>query len=152
MPTPPIVAYIHRFLRCPNSHAIPLPRPSHIERDDNLQEKAMENRRAVFVCPHCGLVSAYYGQDIVEQMAGTPTLFQLEQCSLVSIEIECDGKNCEALKVVHTIAGIATGTWTPKVVPRDWQFSESARCGAGHKLRFDESRGLHLQSDADFPF
>jgi hypothetical protein len=148
MTTVPGLGYIHRFLPCRNSHAIPLPRPSLLETDDNLQQKAMENRRAVFVCPYCGLVSAYFGREIVEHLVGTPSLFQLGECNLVSIEIECDGKNCEAQKVVHTIAGTVKGTWRPRVVPKDWQFSESALCGTGHRLRFDEPLRIHLQGKA----
>lgn len=146
------LGYIHRLLPCRNSCAIPLPRPSLLETDDNLRGKAKENRRAIFVCPYCGLVCAYYAREIVEHLVGTPSLFESGECDLVSIELECDGQNCAAQKVVHTIAGIATGTWRPKVVPRDWKFSETALCGAGHKLRFDEPLRLHLQGHAELPF
>jgi hypothetical protein len=127
-------SYLHRFLRCHNSCAVPLPHPK--------QTKAQENRIAVFACPHCGLASAYSAQDIVEHLFRMPSLLQLRECRLVSIEIECDGTNCEAQKKIRTIDGYVEGTWRPKVDARDWTFSETACCGAGHGLRFDHGRGV----------
>src|SRR5580658_10748073 len=98
--------YIHRFLRCPNLHAIPLPSPSLLERDGNPQSSTRQNRTAVFVCPECGLGSSYSAQGIQEQViVDTPSLFQRGECHLVSLEIECDGQSCGARKVIHTIQG-----------------------------------------------
>src|ERR1700675_294855 len=114
----PSLGYIHCFLRCPNSHAIPLPSPTLLERDGSPQSSAKANQIAVFVCPECGLGSAYFPQDIQEQViADTPSLFQRGECHLVSVEIECDGQNCGAQKVMHTIQGDVEGTWKPKAVP-----------------------------------
>ncbi len=151
MTSVPGLGYIHRFLRCPNSCAIPLPRPSLLETDDNLRKKAKENRRAIFVCPSCGLVSAYYAREIVEHLTGTPSLFQQGECHLVSLEIECDGQNCEARKVIHTIQGDVAGTWRPKVAPKDWHFSETALCAVGHRLRYDLAEAHHW-APAEIPF
>jgi hypothetical protein len=150
----PAVAYRNYFLRCrgPKSCAIPLPPPSRAEIDGSLQTIKRDNRRAVFVCPYCGLVSAYYGQDIQEMPLQTPDPFQAGECNLASIEVECDGENCRLQKLVHTIAASVSGTWRPKVVPRDWRFSDSAICEAEHKLRFDESAGIHWVIRTDDPF
>jgi hypothetical protein len=65
-----------------------------------------------------------------------PNLFQAGECHLVAIEVECDDESCESPKVIHAILGDEKGTWKPKVVPKDWYFSDSAKCGAGHPLRF----------------
>ena len=130
--------YRNYFLRCPNACAIPLPRPSRAKIDGSLVQITMENREAIFVCPYCGLVSAYCGQDIVEMLTvDTPSLFQAHECALVCVELECVDKNCESQKVVHAIQGVAKGTWRPKVCPKEWMFSDTARCSDGHKLRFD---------------
>ena len=85
-------------------------------------------------------------------IADRPDLFQRGECILVSIEIECDGHNCEADKLIHTLQGIGTGFWTPKTAPKDWRFPDSIRCSAGHSLRFDESRKLHVVTQAELPF
>src|SRR5713101_7301720 len=45
------------------SHSSPASHRAEIDRD---------NRRAVFVCPYYGLVSAYYGRDILEMLRQTP--------------------------------------------------------------------------------
>jgi hypothetical protein len=144
--------YRHYFLRCPNnSHAIPLPRPNRAGTDGNLQEIDRDNRKAVFVCPYCGLASAYYGKGVQEHFLGTSDPFEAGECILVAVEVECDGESCGAQKVVHTIQGVATGTWRPKVSPKDWHFSESALCGAEHKLRLDPTKLLY-QRRTDDPF
>lgn len=146
------LAYIHSFLRCRNSCAIPLPHPP-LEMCANPQSKNTENRKVVVICPYCGLASAYSGRDVVQQVIeDKPSLFQDHECLLVSVEIECDSKDCEAPKVIYTVQGVATGTWRPKAVPKDWHFSDSARCEAGHKLNFEESHRLHGVTRADYPF
>jgi hypothetical protein len=130
--------YIHRFLRCQNACAIPLPHSTPEETDSNLLQRPTDNRQIVFVCPYCGLGSAYSGQDVFETaVAGKQSLFQQRECLLVSIEIECDGQDCEAPKVIHTLQGVETGTWKPTAAVKDWQYSETALCGAGHRLRCD---------------
>lgn len=128
-------AYIHCYLACPNVHAILLPCPSLLERDGSPRSSTRENRIAVFVCPDCGLGSAYSAQDIREEViVGRQSIFERGECLLVSLEIECDGDNCTAPKVIHTIQGADTGTWRPKAVPENWHFSDSARCGAADVL------------------
>jgi hypothetical protein len=147
------LGYVHCFLRCPNSCAIPLPHPSLLEKDDHPHSMPKGTRPIIVVCPYCGLASAYYERDVFQQVfVDKPSLFQSGECHLVSADIECDQLGCEAPKVIHTVQGVATGTWTEKVVAKDWEFSDSARCGAGHKLRFDESRGIHWVGPADYPF
>lgn len=112
----------------------------------------MEDRTAVFVCPYCGLVSEYSRRDTLEQMmVDKPSLFQSGECILVSIEVECDGKNCEAPKTVHVVRDGGKGTWKFAVVPKDWKFSDTAKCGAGHQLRFDKSRPIPRGYRTEFP-
>jgi hypothetical protein len=94
------LVYSHCSLQCPNLHRIPVPCPNLLEIEGSLQQTTKGNRKAVFVCPDCGLGSAYSAQDIVQDMiAGTPSLFLAGECHLVSLEIECDGQNCEAPKL-----------------------------------------------------
>jgi hypothetical protein len=114
------VGYIRCFLHCPNLHAIPLPRPSLLETIDSPQLRAKENRKVIVVCPYCGLGSAYFARDVREQMVlDKPSLFEAGECLFVSVEVGCDGESCEAPKVIHTVQGVATGTWRPTAVPRD---------------------------------
>jgi len=140
-------SYLHCFLRCRNSHDIPVP-CCKLGRSQQIVE---ENRKAIFVCPYCGLVSAYYGKDMTaRQVRAEPSLFEAKVCCLVSIDIECEVQGCKARKVIYMVQGVGTGTWKEGIVPRDWQFSETALCGDGHKLRFVE--GLHPVDHPDLPF
>jgi hypothetical protein len=146
------LVYSHCFLQCPNLHRIPVPCPNLLEIDDSLQQTGKANRKAVFVCPDCGLGSAYSAQDMVQDMIrGTPSLFLAGECHLVSLEIECDGQNCEAPKIVHTIQGDKKGTWKPTAALEDWHFSETALCGADHRLRLEGSK-LHQVTATEMPF
>src|SRR5882672_108934 len=121
--------YRHYSLKCPCGYSIPLPRPSREEIDGSLRQIRLENRKAVFVCPACGLVSAHYGQGIrAEMTVDIPSLFEAGGCGLVAIEVECDGENCESPKTVHAIQGTDKGTWQPNVAPKDWTFAPSAQC------------------------
>jgi hypothetical protein len=145
--------YYHYHLQCPNSHRIPVPHPIPLETDGSPRKTTTENRRAVFVCPYCGLVSAYSAQDLLQdQEIGKQSPFSVGVCGLFSLEIECDGKNCGALKVVHTIHNAGKEMWKEEIAPTNWTFSDSARCGAGHPLRFDDSRILPREGPADLPF
>jgi hypothetical protein len=129
-----------------------VPPPSLLDIDGNPRSSTKEKRQAVFVCPYCGLASLYSTGDVLPQMlVDKPSLFEAGECLLVSAEIECDGQNCEAPKVIHTIQGDEQGTWRPKAIPRDWQFSDSARCGAGHKLRLEAGQKYKL-TQVPYPF
>jgi hypothetical protein len=146
------IAFVHCFLRCEDSHNIPLPHPSLLKTNDNPQLIAKADRTVVVVCPDCGLGSSYSAQDVRDEwIVGTPNLFQAGECLFVSTEVECDAENCEARKVIHVVQGVSTGTWRPKVVPRDWHFSDTATCSDGHKLRFDPAK-VHFFGPADYPF
>jgi hypothetical protein len=138
------VAYPHCFLECPKHHAIPIPHFSLIETFDSPRQNTTAGQPIVVVCPECGLVSAYSDRKIFGHlMVDKPNLFQEGECHLVAIQVECDGENCEAPKIVHAIWGVEGRTWRPKAMPKDWVFQESARCGAGHQLRLDPSESLH---------
>jgi len=135
------LAYPHWFVHCPNMHLIPVPYSSPSEIDGSPRRTAKDIPTVNVVCPECGVVSAYSIRDVTGGLfVDTPDLFQENECHLVAINVECDGENCAAPKVVHAILGDEKGTWRPKAVLRDWYFSESALCGNGHKLRFDEPR------------
>jgi hypothetical protein len=142
--------YYHYFLQCPNSHYIPVPPPILLETDGSPRKIPKENRKAAFVCPYRALVSAYSAQDIVRhQETGKESLFEANVCHLVAIQVECDGKNCEAPKVIHATQDAGKGTWNVRVAPKKWMFSDSARCGAGHKLHYEERSGLLLPAVVD---
>jgi hypothetical protein len=144
----------HSFLQCKSksSCTIPLPRPTLAEIERRLRQSAKENRKAVFVCPHCGLVSEYSTRDILEHVIpDTPSPFQSGECILVSIQVDCDGQHCRTPTTVHVIQDTGTEKWKTKIAPKHWTFSDSARCPSGHKLRFDEKKHLH-RYPANFPF
>src|SRR5579863_8658294 len=132
-------SYTQRYLKCheiDTVHTILLPRPSPEEIRRNHRSSTIENRSAVFVCPHCGLGSAYSTQEILGLWtADIPDLYQRNECFLASTEIECGGQSCAAPKLIHTIWGTGMGTWSPKVGQEKWHFDESAKCGAGDQLR-----------------
>lgn len=133
------LAYPHCFLPCPNLHMIPIPHSNPLG-DGNLPPTATSNPTVNVVCPECGVVSAYSVRDMTGGLfVDTPSLFLADECHLVAIEVECEGENCEAPKVIHAILGDEKGTWRPKAAQKDWHFSDTARCGAGHALRFDKS-------------
>lgn len=135
------LAYPHCFLPCPNRHMIPIPHSIPSEIGGSPRQTATDTPKVNVVCPECGVVSAYSVRDMTGGLfVDTPSLFQENECCLVAIEVECDGNNCEAQKVIHAILGVETGTWRPKAIPKDWHFSDSALCEDGHKLRFDEPR------------
>ena len=148
------VLYLHYFLRCksPKHCAIPLPRPIRANIDGSLLQITKENRKVVFVCPYCGLVSVYCAQDIVEiPQTDIPSLFQSGECTLVAVEVECDDESCAVPKTVHAIQGASGGTWRPSTIPKNWTFSVAAQCDAGHKLYLDQELAHFFRITSD-PF
>ena len=125
----------HYYLQCLESHLIPLPRPSRVGTDGNLQQIATDNRRAIFSCPYCGLVSAYFGREIRHVEAQTVDPFLTGDCRLVRVHAVCDGIDCKAPKAIHTVQDAGSGRWFGRVAPKDWRMSDSARCDSGHTLR-----------------
>jgi hypothetical protein len=73
-------------------------------------------------------------------------------CRLAILRAECDGTNCEAQKVIHTVQDAAVGTWITKVDPRNWHFHESAVCDRGHRLRLVDSERLKFVPILEAPF
>ena len=143
----------HYSLSCPRSHAIPIPPPTQVETDGSRQETTKEVKRAIFACPDCGYVSAYSESDVQEAHAPQPDLFLSKKRDLVSIQVDCDGKNCEVPKEIYIIAGTVEDVWTPKAVPKDWEFADTARCSRGHKLAIrDKERFLYQAHKVASPF
>jgi hypothetical protein len=144
--------HMHCFLQCTSCRCgIPVPPHSQRETRENPERKIAENRQAVFVCPGCGFGNAYSSADVFGHLVPTESLFESGECHLVSLEIECDRLGCKAPKLIHTIQGDAGGNWRPKVAPKHWHFPDTARCGAGHKLRFDESREIRVEMQSELP-
>ncbi|HTA22907.1 MAG TPA: hypothetical protein VK763_05195 [Terriglobales bacterium] len=135
--------YVHYVINCQNGHGIPIPRPSQAGIDGSLQATATNPKRVVLVCPDCGIVSAYSGQDVRDFLAPTHDPFLTDECRLFEREAGCDGSNCEAPKVIHTVESGGAQTWKPKAAAIRWSFAESARCPDNHQLYFDES--LHVR-------
>lgn len=130
--------YIHCFLKCACGDQIPLPHPNLEEVIAFQTGASREIRKAVFVCTECGLVSAYSSGDVHSHLAPTPNPYQLQERILGYIETRCAVTNCEAEKRLYLLAtGERTiGEGAMKVRPRDWRFSPSATCTAGHALKF----------------
>jgi hypothetical protein len=137
---------IHYYLDCVGGHHIPLPRPSLIGTEANPLEMPKDGKTATFVCPECGLVSAYSREEIRWMPLPTADPFRTCECALATVAVECDGKDCTAQKELHMVRGTATGTWTPTIVPRQWTFSENARCPAGHRMFLDKNKEHQVQA------
>ena len=143
--------HIHYYLECIGGHHIPLPRPTLIGTATNPVEMPRDGKAAVFACPECGLVRAYSRDEIRWIPLPTPDPFQVCECALAVVAVECDGKDCGAPKELFVIRGTGTGTWTPTVVPRQWIFSETVRCPDGHRMFLDQSMEHQIQA-AENPF
>lgn len=126
--------YVLECRRGPQVHYIPIPRPNRLEIDSSPQARATDARRVLVACPECGFVSAYSESDVQVQMSPKGDPFEAGIRRLVSIQTECDDKNCETPRSVHTILANDGGTWTQKSLPKTWQFSPECRCEAGHSL------------------
>src|SRR5438270_12240073 len=102
---------LHYFLDCSNGHRIPIPRPSLIETDTSQPVIPKDGRKVNVACPECGLVHAYSVAEVDGiYLVSKPDPFQACEYALAVVSTECDGRNCEALKEVHTILGIDKGT------------------------------------------
>ena len=103
-------------------------------------EKSTAARTAVFACIECGLVCAYLAQDVQRGPLQTRDLHSWGILSLAYIEPQCTGKNCKAPRRLYVLASgpAAGGDLQMTVRPRDWQFSPTATCEAGHVLVFRE--------------
>ena len=130
--------YSHYSLRCPRSHDIPIPPPTRAEIGGSPQGTATGVKRAIFVCPYCGIVSVYSELDIQEKQAPTQHPFLGNGFDLVSIHVGCDGQNCAVPTEVHMIVENAKETSTLTAVPKDWKFADNARCSFGHKLEIQK--------------
>lgn len=124
----------HFLLVCRNLHNIPIPRPRQSKIDSNLQGRVKVEKRAIVACPACGLVSVYSESGVQMALSPTPDPFEVGICRLVFVEVECDDKNCESPKAVHTTIGTDRGAWGERVVPRDWKFDPDCLCDDGHRL------------------
>jgi hypothetical protein len=99
---------------------------------------ARAGRRGVFVCNQCGLVSSYSDAEIQALSSLGPDPFHTQSCNLYCLDVECDGKNCQAPKLIHRDVDETSGidhTVESKQL-RDWRLDETAKCLGGHALRF----------------
>jgi hypothetical protein len=122
---------------------IRIPRPSLTGTIDNPLEMPKTDVRANFVCPECGLVSAYSHEDCDRSIGPTQDPFEQGLWSLVSIEVECDGKNCEAPKAIHTTSDNVSGTYKPEKTMGQWKADETALCGSDHHLKWRSDLRLY---------
>jgi hypothetical protein len=135
----------------PSFHPDPAFQPS--RKIGNPLQNTTESLPIIVACPECGLVSAYSPEKMFGYLvAYKASLFQAGECHLVAIQVECNGENCKAPKIVHAIWGSDTGTWRPKVLPKDWQFQDSARCQNDHQLHLDPSGPLLRSRLERLPF
>jgi hypothetical protein len=124
----------HYLLVCRNLHNIPIPRPTPLGIDTSLQGRAKVEKKAIVACPACGLVSVYSESNIQMVLSPTPDPFEAGICRLIFVEVECDDRNCESPKAVHTTIGTDRGTWKEKAAPRTWNFDSGCLCDEGHHL------------------
>ena len=141
------------FLTCDKGHEIPIPRPNLVGKDGSLLATDTDTQKELFLCPHCGLLSAYSRLDI-ESRADQPHKPDLSKpvFVLVAAEGQCDGENCEAPKTIHILAEASTGAWKGSIAAKDWTISDTALCGNGHKLRPPEPMESFRPREIECPF
>jgi hypothetical protein len=126
--------YVLECRRGPNVHYIPIPGPSRSEIYANPLATSKDAKRVLVACPECGLVSAYSESDVQVQMSPSGDPFEADIRRLVSLQVECDDRNCDTPRSIRTILENDRGTWTQRVLPRDWTFSSECLCQSGHRL------------------
>ena len=129
--------YVLECRRGPQVHYIPIPRPSRSEIDASPPVTTTAAKKVFVACPECGFVSAYSEADVQVLMSPKGDPFEADIRRLVSIQVECDDKNCDTPKSVHTVLQNDMGTWTQKALPRYWRFSSDCLCDSGHPLAPD---------------
>lgn len=127
----------------------PLPAAKHPDTIQNQPSWPTDELPRNFLCPHCKRVFEYSAQDVRDRLLDDKDLGPLQKgYSVVSFEVPCDARNCEALVKIHTV--MAFDADLSKEVPK--LISESIahylRCPEGHQ-KFGQSTAEHAD-DARF--
>lgn len=131
---------------------IRIPRPSLTGTIDNPLEMPKTDVRVNFVCHECGLVSAYSHEDCDRRLDTTHDPFEEGLWTLVSIGVECDGRRCEAPKMIYAVSDNASGTYKPKKTLGEWKNDGTALCGDGHDLKWRPDLRLYVATSCLCPF
>ncbi|MGH9426403.1 MAG: hypothetical protein ACRD2L_08895 [Terriglobia bacterium] len=113
---------------------------------------------ALFVCPRCGLVSAYSKQDVKKGESPEQNGFLQGKLYLRYIEVGCDGYGCAFQPRIYLIStrpatpiGEEKDAFDAKQM-KDWKLAEFARCGAGHGIVMNPEGRLYQAQSGESPF
>lgn len=125
---------------------IPVPVPIHTGRIADLEGLPRGERKAVFLCSQCGLVSLYSDADLRDQLLGTESPFAdgTGTMDLICIDAECDEGSYKSPIRIHALWDVARATLATTVPLNEWRFDGSVRCANGHPPRLPSMPGVPL--------
>lgn len=139
--------YIRWFLLHSHQGAeapIPVPTPIHTGRIADLEGLPKGERKAVFLCSQCGLVSLYSDADLRDQILGTESPFADGTLDLSCIDAKCDERSCESPIRIHLPWDVARATVATTIPMNEWRVDGSVRCTNGHPPRLPSTLGEAL--------
>lgn len=144
--------HAHWFLDCPQHHLIPIPAPRPNSKDALAHMAPTDNPVLNILCHECGTV---YGYCSALPRTGTQRdeadPFAAGGFRFAATQVGCDGGNCVAPKTIHAVLENNRGVWRLGTQPENWQFSDTACCGAGHRLHLPKGSRILWETVHLFP-
>jgi hypothetical protein len=133
--------HCHQSVEAP----IPVPAPIHTGRVADLEGLPRGERKAVFLCSQCGLISLYSDADLRDKILGTESPFLYKKLlELICVDARCDEGNCESPIRIHLLWDVARTTLATTIPMNEWRFDDSVRCANGHPPRLPSTPGVAL--------
>ena len=125
---------------------IQIPRPTLIEPTSHQSGIPTVERRAVFLCNSCGLVSSYSDAEIRDYQSLEEDPFQCGRYVLCYALPRCDVQGCQAPRAIHVSVEHSrerdsTGAIFARLLV--WRTDGTAKCAAEHSLQRTEISQLH---------
>jgi len=139
------------FLECHSAarHRIDIPAPTLLAKGSNLATLTTVEKRAVFVCNQCAIVSLYSSKEIRWEESHTPDPFQSRAYSLNCLQAECDARSCALPKIIHVVFHVAGEPYPTNAA--SWWNDGTAKCDGGHLIEWNPQTGL-VAVDSESPF